>query len=329
MRRGRSPRFQPLRRAARRLYVLTSWHGISRIIRDPRWKAATASLLSVPLLSGIYQAATGGAAAVEPSRFPPQSVALFIAGLAAAAATVAYRVFCPAVIKEQLRPADYAGYRPHVVDALRTDIAKAFDELMLQITVDPELARRERLRGRATEAALIEELCAHGFAPVRYGYGCREMYAVQELAVRVGNAAGLPVMVSFGHRESYRPVTSDLWLLPAWTTDLYQLEVSLHGPGENGNQIDGIFLQWAEGRTDVLRNDRFTSLRDRRKRAMMGVEQFVTPKTVAAAREGITDWLTLTRPNARAAIIGFLTLAAWQIGSVVFAQVILVNGLVR
>ncbi|HYW11215.1 MAG TPA: hypothetical protein VE871_04640 [Longimicrobium sp.] len=295
-RHGSRARLLPLRRAARRLHVLTTWHGLSRIIRDPLWKGATASLLSVPLLSGVYQAVTGGAVAVEPSRFPPQAAALFIAGLAAAAATVTYRIFCPAVIKEQLRPADYAGYRPHVVHALQADVVQAFDELMLQVTLDPKHAKHERIRGRPMEAELIEGLCAQGFTPVRYGYGCREMYAVQELAMRVGNAGGLPAMARFGREESYRSVTPNLWLLPAWPggTDLYHLEVSLRGPGKDGEEIEGVFLHWVEGRTDVLRDDRFTSLRDRRKGAMMGVEQLVTAKTVAAVREGITDWLTLT-----------------------------------
>jgi hypothetical protein len=328
MGRGRRQRSSALRRAVQRLHVLTTWHGISRIIRDPLWKGATASLLSVPLLAGIYQAATADAVVVEPSRFPPQSAALFLAGLAAAAATVVYRVFCPAVIKEQLRPADYAGYRPHVVDALRSDLLQAFDELMLQVTLGPEHARPERLRGRTMEADLIQGLCSQGHIPVRYGYGCREMYAVQQFASQVGNAADLTVMVRFGQEESYCPATPDLWLLPAWSTDLYHLEISLRGPGDAGNEVDGIFLQWTQGHTDVLRDDRFTSLQERRRCAMIGVEQLVTSKTVAPVREGITDWLTLTRPNARAAIIGLLMLAAWQIGSGAFTQVILVRDII-
>ncbi|HEX6039466.1 hypothetical protein [Longimicrobium sp.] len=327
-RHGRQPRFVTFRRAAQRLHVLTSWHGLSRIIRDPLWKVGTASLLSVPLLAGIYQAGTGGAVAVEPSRFPPQSAALFIAGLAAAAAIVLYRVFCPAVIKEQLRPADYAGYRPHVVNALRTDVVQAFDQLMLQIVLGPEDAKHERLRGRVMEAELVEGLMAQGFKPVRYGYGCREMYAVQELAMRVGNAAGVPVWVRYGREEIHRPVTPDLWMLPAWGTDLYHLELSLRGPGEDGDTGEGVFLHWVEGRTDVLQDHRFSRLRERRTVAMMGVEQLVTPRTVVAVREGITDWLTLTRPNARAAIVGLLTLAVWQIAFAVFTQLTLVRGII-
>ncbi|HEU0053505.1 MAG TPA: hypothetical protein VFQ39_10025, partial [Longimicrobium sp.] len=225
-----------LRRVARRVHLMGTWHGISRLVRDPVWKAGTASLVSFPLLAGVYQAVTGGAVAIEPSRFPPQSVDMFWAGIAAALATLVYRAACPAAIKEQLRSSEYAGYRPHIVAALRHDVVAAFSELMLEVRLTAEHAAGERLRGRAGEAELIETLLAQGFTPVRYGFGCRELYAVRELAMRVGDAADLPVRASMGRGRPFEPVTPDLWMLPAQGIDLFHLELARRGPADSATE---------------------------------------------------------------------------------------------
>lgn len=319
----------PLFHAADRLRALTSWHGISRLIREPLWKVATASLLSAPLLAGIYQAAGGNPVVIEPSRLPPQSTALFVAGLAAALATGIYRLRCPAVIKEFVRASEYVGYRPHVVNSLRADVVLALRELMIHIPLTPEHAERERLRGRNREAELIDGLLFQGFKPIRYGYGCREMYAVQEFATRVGDAAGLPVRARFHASSDYRQVHPGLWCLPAQGADLYHLEVHLRGPSDDGDETDGIFLDGSVGGTDIQQDTRWVSLWERRKVAMLGVEHLVTPKTVPAVREGISEWLTLSRPVARELIVVLLLLASWQIAVVLANHVFLVGSVLR